>query len=255
MAEEEMNYATVVFKTENRPTPKAKEEEETVYNEVKVKRQTPEQTAHTEDFLLEEKPNSCSYYQLVWCLGILCVILLSVIIAVCVYFATSSDDSELADKHNLTNLIDRLRAEKENLTMEHTNLTNQFVSLTQAHAVLKNKSEHLTAQNQNLTAQNQELQTEKKNLTEQTEKRRNELNVTRAQWSIDAYCSKVNGGTQCKPCQGGWETFQSSCYAVNDVPEAEQRTWREARKNCKEKISDLPVIGSREEKCVESTSL
>ncbi|XP_067456575.1 asialoglycoprotein receptor 1-like isoform X5 [Thunnus thynnus] len=46
MAEEEINYASVVFKTKTQPRPEAQKEEDTVYDEVKVPNKTPKQAAH-----------------------------------------------------------------------------------------------------------------------------------------------------------------------------------------------------------------
>lgn len=63
--------------------------------------------------------------------------------------------------------------------------------------VLQNNITTLTAENHNLTSLNEELKEQSKNLTEiikNSEENRNELNVSRAQWSIDEYCPKTNNG-------------------------------------------------------------
>ncbi|XP_041650133.1 asialoglycoprotein receptor 1-like isoform X2 [Cheilinus undulatus] len=234
MAEEELKYASVVFKKKKNSPPEAKEEEEeeTVYNEVKVQKQTNEPTADTNKLLLEEKTNSsCSCNKLVCCLAFLCVIVLLGIIAVTVYLV-------------------KLRSENENLRREHTNLMVRFVNLTQAYGDLENTSSSQAAEIQNLAAQNQDLQTQKENLTEQIQKFKTEqyeLNVTRAQWSIHAYCPKAILGRSCKPCQEGWVEFQSSCCAVNNVRRSKQKTWEEAREDCRGEISDLTVIQDLED--------
>uniref|UniRef100_A0A3B3VF05 C-type lectin domain-containing protein n=1 Tax=Poecilia latipinna TaxID=48699 RepID=A0A3B3VF05_9TELE len=120
----------------------------------------------------------------------------------------------------------------------------------------------LTQQNQNLTTEldqvkkiNQELQTEKKNLTEQVESMKktwNEQNVSQAQWIIDEYCPKsinTDKKRQCASCQKGWLHYQSSCYVVNNEAELKnQKTWEEAREDCRGKSSDLTVVGNEEEK-------
>ncbi|XP_038566404.1 CD209 antigen-like protein A isoform X5 [Micropterus salmoides] len=175
----------------------ANKEEETVYSDVKVRSKTTEKTADTNisaGLLPDQKTNSRGrcYQQVACCLGILCVILLLGIIAVCVY------------------------------------------------------------KNQNLTSQNQQLESQRNNLTEQIrnmETNWNELNVSRAQWSIDAYCPKPqNQNRQCKACQDGWLHSQSSCYGINDPDVSGQKTWEEARENCRGKISDLVVIADQTEK-------
>uniref|UniRef100_A0A3B3VEI1 C-type lectin domain-containing protein n=1 Tax=Poecilia latipinna TaxID=48699 RepID=A0A3B3VEI1_9TELE len=129
-------------------------------------------------------------------------------------------------------------------------------------AALLKENATLTQQNQNLTTEldqvkkiNQELQTEKKNLTEQ--------NVSQAQWIIDEYSLiifilarpnvysliSVVSERQCASCQKGWLHYQSSCYVVNNEAELKnQKTWEEAREDCRGKSSDLTVVGNEEEK-------
>nr|XP_020473060.1 C-type lectin domain family 17, member A-like [Monopterus albus] len=80
------------------------------------------------------------------------------------------------------------------------------------------------------------------------ERNSNELNISRAQWSIDAYCPRESNGRVCNACQKGWNLFQSSCYAFNDAESPNQKTWEEARENCTGKISDLAVIDNDTEK-------
>ncbi|XP_051263156.1 C-type lectin domain family 12 member B isoform X11 [Dicentrarchus labrax] len=221
MAEEEVNYASVVFKAKNNSPPEAKKEEDIVYDEVKVRSETTQQTGDTDasaGFLPDKKANNRRrrYQQLACCLGVLCVILLLGVIAVCVY-----------------------QSKITNLTAENQNL--------------KTQNQNLTTQNQNLKTQNQELKTQKKNLEEKIqdmETKQNELNVSRAQWSINAYCPLKSGGSerQCVPCQNGWNNFQSGCYAFNNPEPAGQKPWDEAREDCKGKSSDLVVITDEQEK-------
>ncbi|KAK5921571.1 hypothetical protein CgunFtcFv8_018927 [Champsocephalus gunnari] len=73
--EEEVNYASVVFKAGNNPPPAEKRGEETVYGEVKVQNETKN----------EDSAGRRRFQHLACCLGILCVILLGGIIGVCVY--------------------------------------------------------------------------------------------------------------------------------------------------------------------------
>ncbi|XP_019212128.1 C-type lectin domain family 4 member G [Oreochromis niloticus] len=117
--------------------------------------------------------------------------------------------------------------------------------------VLEKQITNLTAETQMLKKKNEELETEKKNLTEKIQQMTtswNELNVSRAQWSIDAYCPKENNNRKCNACQKGWQHAESSCYATADVNRSEWKTWKEARENCRGKISDLAVVINEEEK-------
>uniref|UniRef100_A0A3B4EW19 C-type lectin domain family 4 member G-like n=1 Tax=Pundamilia nyererei TaxID=303518 RepID=A0A3B4EW19_9CICH len=118
--------------------------------------------------------------------------------------------------------------------------------------VLEKNVTNLTAENQNLTGKNEELEAEKKNLTDQIQNMTtswNELNVSRAQWSIDVYCPKINNNRMCVVCQAGWDSFQSGCYAINDAQTSEQqKTWEGAQDDCIGKISDLAVLNNETEK-------
>ncbi|XP_034729559.1 C-type lectin domain family 10 member A-like isoform X1 [Etheostoma cragini] len=281
MAEEEVNYASVVFKSNQHPPPQARKEEETVYDEVKEKSNTSEETADTNakkeetvydevkgrsetieltadtnaGFYQDKTANRCcnvQYQRLACCLGILCVILLSVIIAVVVLYHLStvshqSDESGLmASNRNLTNLNNKLILDNEKTMRDNNNLTVQLDNLTQNY-VLESKITDLTTRNQQLETQNQQLETQRNNLTEQIrdlETNWNKLNVSRAQWSIDAYCPK-DKGRRCKACQEGWELTEPSCYEVNNVS-SDQKTWEEAREDCRGKGSDLAVYTKEE---------
>ncbi|XP_035991311.1 C-type lectin domain family 4 member G [Fundulus heteroclitus] len=122
---------------------------------------------------------------------------------------------------------------------------------------LKVKETLLLEENQNLTRELdevknkiQKLQKEKKNLTEQIEtmeKPWNEQNVSRAQWSVNEYCPKEKN-RKCSSCQKGWYHSWSSCYAVNYAEPPNQKTWDEAREDCRGKSSDLTVVSNEEEK-------
>ncbi|XP_078143545.1 C-type lectin domain family 10 member A-like isoform X3 [Centroberyx gerrardi] len=206
--EEEVNYASVVFKANKASSPKAKSEEETVYDEVKVQENKTNQTADTPGVLPAGKSSgSCHHVQVVaWCLGILCVILLSAVIALCVY-----------------------------------------CNLTRDKGILESRNTNLTTENLQLKTEKSDLERRIENMTRE----RNELNLTRAQWSLDAYCPKKGNSQerQCGPCQEGWihSPSLSSCYAIVDPDSSGQRTWEEAREDCRGKNSDLVIIGSLEE--------
>ncbi|XP_032364218.1 C-type lectin domain family 10 member A-like [Etheostoma spectabile] len=111
--------------------------------------------------------------------------------------------------------------------------------------------QNLVTQNQQLETQNQQLETQRNNLTKQIqdlETNWNKLNVSRAQWSIDAYCPRTNNGRQCAACQNGWFLYMSNCYVYNNAAPDHQKTWEEARQDCRGRGSDLVVVQSQEEK-------
>ncbi|XP_049438744.1 asialoglycoprotein receptor 1 isoform X9 [Epinephelus fuscoguttatus] len=261
MAEEQegVNYASVVFKANKHPPSEGKTEE-TVYDEVKVQNGTTDQAADA-GFLEDKRANNRRrhFKRLACGLGIIAVILLAGIIAVCVYTATFSHENErlkeiqknhLAVKQNLTNRINKLSSMNENLMRDNDNLTVQLSNLTQNYTVLENKITNLTEEILKLTTQNQELKSQKNNLTEQIQEMKANINVSRAQWSIDAYCPKENNKRRCKACQKNWEHKELSCYIIHNAIRPERITWEEALENCTGKNSDLAVIHDEEEKKV-----
>ncbi|KAL7394379.1 hypothetical protein ABVT39_025118 [Epinephelus coioides] len=187
MAEEQegVNYASVVFKANKHPPSEGKTEE-IVYDEVKVQNETTDQAADG---------RRRHFKRLACGLGIISVILLAGIIAVCVYTI-----------HNLTSLNNKLSSDNDDLRRNYNNLT-------QAISVLQNNW--------------------------------NELNVTRAQWSIDAYCPIRNNDRQCKACEKGWVHRQPNCHEING---AAWKTWEEAQEDCRGKNSDLVVLDDEAEK-------
>ncbi|KAM7382886.1 hypothetical protein PAMP_002583 [Pampus punctatissimus] len=274
MEEEEINYASVVFKTKTHSPREDKQEEETVYDEVKAQNQPAEEDVNINTgFLPYMKISNRRHHcqKVTCCLGIHCIILLLAIITTCVYFnslinlepifpfavSKYNRESELKEtsllviNHNLTDQNNKLSSENEHLKEKSDNLTVHVNNLTQAYTVLESKLINLTAENQELKTRNQELETQRNNLTEQiqnTEIKWNEQSVTRAQWSVDAYCPIKNNIRQCKPCQDGWLLNQSSCYAINNPKNDSWRTWEEAREDCRGKISDLAVIDNEDAK-------
>ncbi|XP_025767432.1 C-type lectin domain family 4 member G isoform X2 [Oreochromis niloticus] len=119
-----------------------------------------------------------------------------------------------------------VRMQEENL-YEEMNVKNRGTKQTtdtNVTTLLIHKNEDLMRSQLNLTAEIQ-------NLTEQIKLMKKELSL----------CPE-------KACQEGWLPFESSCYAINDAKPHEQKTWEEARKNCKGKISDLAVVINAAEK-------
>ncbi|XP_076745727.1 uncharacterized protein LOC101480603 [Maylandia zebra] len=230
MAEEEVSYATVKFKKKKHSQSEVKKEE-TVYDEVEVKNEAKEQTPDTNDKTSDRTMSRHHHYkQLACCLGIICVMLVLGIIAVTVY-----------------HLYCKLISDTEDLRRNQTNLILQIHNLTRDSTLLEKQ----LAENQELKKKNEELETEKKNLTEIIQQKMKtwiELNVSRAQWSIDAYCPKDKNNRKCNACEAGWDHVKSSCYAVNNAKRAKWKTWEEARENCRGKSSDLAVVINEEEK-------
>ncbi|XP_045899798.1 C-type lectin domain family 10 member A-like [Micropterus dolomieu] len=180
-----------------------------------------------------------------------CWVILSVIMALRIYFTSviSEHNAKLsAENQNLTSQNTKLSAENQNLTSQNTKLSAENRNLTSQNAKLSAENQNLTSQNTKLSAENQNL-TSQNNQLETQRRMENELNVSRAQWSIDAYCPKPqNQNRQCKACQDGWLPSQSSCHEINNPDVPGKKTWEKARENCRGKISDLVVIVDETEK-------
>ena len=123
--------------------------------------------------------------------------------------------------------------------------------------------QNLTTQIQQLNSRNQELETQKNDLTELIRDMETDVNVSRAQWSIDAYCPKKHNGMfknkqldsrQCQRCQHDWQYSNSNCYVMNYPAAPGWKTWEEAQENCRGRNSDLVVIDNAAEKVREKNA-
>ncbi|KAL3064896.1 hypothetical protein OYC64_001011 [Pagothenia borchgrevinki] len=149
----------------------------------------------------------------------------------CIYF--TSELSE--DNAKLTSRIQELET-RENLTVRCDNLTQAYTVLESNVKDLNVEIKTLTSQKDGLTKQIQEMETNW-----------NELNVSRAQWSINEYC--LQGEVkQCRPCEKNWRYREPSCYSFNDVGPTERLTWEEAREHCSALNADLAAAHNLTEK-------
>ncbi|XP_059195868.1 CD209 antigen-like [Centropristis striata] len=164
----------------------------------------------------------------------------------------SEKDAKLAaENQQLQTLIQHLNSSEGNSTLlavihDLKNLNNK-ISSDNKH--LMNDHNSLIMQLGNLTAQNQQL---RNNFTEQiTNMETNwiHLNVSRAQWSVDAYCPIVpTGERHCNSCQDGWLFNEASCYAINNPNPPDRKTWEEALEDCRAKGSDVAVVYNQKER-------
>uniref|UniRef100_A0A3B5L4X0 C-type lectin domain-containing protein n=1 Tax=Xiphophorus couchianus TaxID=32473 RepID=A0A3B5L4X0_9TELE len=109
------------------------------------------------------------------------------------------------------------------------------------------KSSHLTAEISQVKQNNHDLQTKMKTLREKI-KTCEDQKHSQVQQILDEHCPKENNVNRYSSCPKGWIHSQSSCYAVNDAVPRNQKTWEEAREDCRRKSSDLTIVGNEEEK-------
>ncbi|XP_028435645.1 C-type lectin domain family 10 member A-like [Perca flavescens] len=175
-----------------------------------------------------------------------CWLILLVIMGLLIYFTSfiSVNNAKLtAEIQQLETLMQHLNLSKDNET-----LLAAIQHLTNLNDKLSSDNEKLRRDYDDLTAVNQQLETQRNNLEqiENMETNWNKHNVSRAQWSIDAYCPKTNNGRQCKACQEGWELTEPSCYEVHDVKYPDRKTWEAAEEDCRGKNSHLAVYTQEE---------
>ncbi|XP_031174831.1 asialoglycoprotein receptor 2-like [Sander lucioperca] len=157
-----------------------------------------------------------------------CWLILLVIMGLLIHFTSVISENDA----KLTAEIQQLET-----LMQHLNLSKDNETLLAA-------IQHLTNLNDKLSSDNDKLRRDHDDLTAVTNW--NKLNVSRAQWSIDAYCPKGNKRRRCKACQEGWELTEPSCYEVHNVVSSDQKTWEEAREDCRGKSSHLAVYTKEE---------
>ncbi|XP_058626497.1 asialoglycoprotein receptor 1-like isoform X2 [Onychostoma macrolepis] len=146
------------------------------------------------------------------CLVLLCVLLLTAVIVLCVFF-TQERQQFISKNTNLT-------SEREQLMLKNTDLISERSQLISKIENLTNESEQLILKNTNLTNEREQLILKNTNLTNEREQLRNELQV-----------------------YVGWTCYQSSFYYKSN----EQKNWTESRRYCTERGADLIIINNRQE--------
>ncbi|XP_029573814.1 C-type lectin domain family 12 member B-like isoform X2 [Salmo trutta] len=216
-----------------------KKEDETVYAEVKVKGNAV--TQRNPATAVDERPalHSQPFRVVAVCLGVLCVLLVSAIIGLYVYFSTA-------------------------LSEHNTKLVRELEQLTDACAFLLAANQDLTNLNSNLSTANHIMQSDYSNVSTANlrlaaEKEALSRERDRLNWSlrfiyqfedfpVSQYCSPKDGvgERKCNPCRSGWTLFKSSCYQIL-YPSNPWKTWEQSRENCKQNNADLVVIGNQKE--------
>ncbi|XP_067249326.1 asialoglycoprotein receptor 2-like [Chanodichthys erythropterus] len=152
------------------------------------------------------------------CLVMLCVLLLTAVIVLCVHIHTKSSNCTPKTHQLLTNIT--------NLTQERDQLLTMINNLSQERDWLKIKKKDLTNERDQLLNKNTALTNERDELTkerDQFNQERNEL------WKM------LNE-------MGGY-IYESSFYVIF----SEKRNWTESRRYCTERGADLIIINNGEE--------
>ncbi|KAK9968252.1 hypothetical protein ABG768_002586 [Culter alburnus] len=152
------------------------------------------------------------------CLMLLCVLLLTAVIVLCVQLFTNIDlfqfkSKNIMEERELLTKITNLKEERELLLTKITNLTEQRDKLLSKNTNLTNERDGILSKNDNLTKQRDQLNHERNELVKT-------LNET-----------------------DGWLYYKFSFYFISNV----KRSWTESRKYCTERGADLIIINNREE--------
>ncbi|XP_068425879.1 asialoglycoprotein receptor 2-like [Clinocottus analis] len=120
--EEELHYVTVTFKTEGFSAPEKPSNPEIIYDEVKTCKEQAWDTKCAIADIMKKVPLCTMLHLVAAGLGIICVILLSAVITVSIYFSTAMSEQH-RENINLT-------AQNRQMWTEMTNLERQTEELT-----------------------------------------------------------------------------------------------------------------------------
>ncbi|XP_067283921.1 CD209 antigen-like protein B [Pseudorasbora parva] len=157
------------------------------------------------------------------CLALLCVLLLTAVIVLCVHIHTMSTNYTQETRQLLTNITnlaeekDKLLSMITNLTEERDGLKIKTKNLTNERDKLLNKDITLTNERDGLTKNNYQT-----NERDQFNQEKNEL------WKM---LKETDG-----------YIYQSSFYYMS----SEKKSWSESRRYCTEKGADLIIINNKE---------
>nr|XP_055064542.1 CD209 antigen-like protein C [Misgurnus anguillicaudatus] len=154
------------------------------------------------------------------CLVLLCVLLLTAVIVLCVLINTNNQQFNIKTK-NITEERDQLLTKYTNITEERDQLLTNNTNLTE-------ERDQLLTNNTNITRERDELIAKNKNIT----KRREQFNKLHKDMYADLFVFTV-----------GWIYYQSSLYFIS----SEQKSWTESRRYCTERGADLIIINNKEE--------
>ncbi|XP_043106587.1 asialoglycoprotein receptor 1-like [Puntigrus tetrazona] len=171
------------------------------------KTQTPQHTVSGSDSVRNKSSRSA-----VVCLVLLCVLLLTAVIVLCVIFTQ--------ERQQLISKTENLIIERDQLILNNTKLSNERDQLILNYTNLTNEREQLILNYTNLTNEREQLILNYTNLTNERDQLRNQLQI----------CAE-------------WTCYKSSFYYMSN----EKKNWTESRRYCTEKGADLIIINNREE--------
>ncbi|XP_065146259.1 uncharacterized protein [Paramisgurnus dabryanus] len=175
-----------------------------------------------------------SYRSVTVCLVLLCVLLLTAVIVLCVLINTNNQQDQLLTKYtNITEERDQLLT-KYNITEERDQLLTKYTNITE-------ERDQLLTKYTNITEERDQLLTKYTNITEE----RNQLIKQNEKLNQD-----IKKLWKCLNTTDGWFYYQSSLYFIS----SEVKNWNESRRYCRERGADLIIINNKEEQDITKIS-
>ncbi|XP_065146223.2 uncharacterized protein [Paramisgurnus dabryanus] len=158
-----------------------------------------------------------SYRSVTVCLVLLCVLLLTAVMGLCVLINTNNHQFNIKNK-NITEERDQLLTKYTNITEERDQLLTKYTNINKESDQLLTKYTNITEERNELIAKNNDCSYQLKLLNE----KKNKL--------LTHICD-------------GWIYYQYSCYFIS----TEGKNWTESRQDCIERGADLIIINNKEE--------
>nr|XP_055064538.1 asialoglycoprotein receptor 1-like isoform X2 [Misgurnus anguillicaudatus] len=184
-----------------------------------------------------------SYRSVSVCLVLLCVLLLTAVIVLCVLINTNNQQFNIKTK-NITEERDQLLTKYTNITEERDQLLTKYTNITEERDQLLTKYTNITEERDqlltkytNITNEREEILLRLKNLTTENEGLLTNLNNQRDQ--LTQQKNTMMGILKAD----GWKEYQFSLYFIS----SEKKSWSESRRYCTQKGADLIIINNRQE--------
>ncbi|XP_073672061.1 uncharacterized protein [Paramisgurnus dabryanus] len=213
-----ININTRVLKSEIQGM--ARKKMEMIYENVGHRTQTNVKTNRQLPLQGNERVKMKSYRSVSVCLVLLCVLLLTAVIVLCVLIYTNNQQLNIKNK-NITE-------EKDQLLTKYTNITEERDQLLTKYTIITEERDKLVAKFNNITTQLEQFK------------------------QINKLWTHFNGDVELLQYikhKDGWIYYQTSLYFIS----SEKKSWTESRSYCRERGADLIFINNKEEQNFIST--
>ncbi|XP_073730327.1 uncharacterized protein [Misgurnus anguillicaudatus] len=185
-----------------------------------------------------------SYRSVTVCLVLLCVLLLTAVIVLCVLIYTNNQQFNIKniteERDQLLTKYTNIKQERDQLRTNNTNFKKDRDQLRTNNTNLKKDRDQLLTDNSNLKKERDQLLLNSKNLA--TENKRLSTNNYNLNKQRDQLTQQKNTMMEILKADG-WKEYQSSLYFIS----SEQKSWTDSRRYCREKGADLIIINNKEE--------